>query len=110
MFARLTNNREHGRQASEAYQVKSVSDLGCMHVLLNARTSNWQLWTASDELQELPSLAFIELAHCLQQILDAVAVHVVAMIGLDGVRQGCDLLAYAFANAKTQQTKPKLTL
>lgn len=50
-------------------------------------TSNRQLRTAGDELQEVPALLVFELAHCLKEVAHALAVEVVAMVRLDGVHE-----------------------
>lgn len=52
-------------------------------------TSNGKLGASSSKLQEVPSLARRELAHCLQQVPHALAVHVEAVICLDGVHESC---------------------
>lgn len=50
-------------------------------------TSNGKLRATSDELQEFATLHGLKAAHRLEQIPHRLAVHVVAMIGLDGVKE-----------------------
>jgi hypothetical protein len=62
-FAWLANDGEHGRKVLEAWNTISTH----VDVLVkNQRTSNGQLRTTSDELQEIPSLLICELAHSLE--------------------------------------------
>lgn len=48
-------------------------------------TSDRKLWATGDELQEVPPLGWGELAHCLQKIADALAVHIETVVCLDRI-------------------------
>lgn len=52
-------------------------------------TSDGKLRAAGGELQEIPALGWGEFTHGLQQILDALAVHVEPVIGLDRIHKCC---------------------
>lgn len=53
------------------------------------QTSNWEFWTARGELQEIATFWDGQLAHGLEQILHALAIHIESMIGLDRIHQCC---------------------
>ena len=86
-FAGLAHYGEHGRQAPEA--CGEVSSVISMDDSWHRPTSNGKLGTAGGELQEVASLDRSQLAHRLQKILDAAAVHVETMIRLDRVHECC---------------------
>jgi len=50
-------------------------------------TSNGKLRTTSDELKEVAALRGGHLAHDLQEMLDALAVEVVAVVGFEGIHK-----------------------
>ena len=50
-------------------------------------TSDGKLGATSDELQEVTALRRLKAAHCLQQVPDSIAVHVVTVISLDRVQK-----------------------
>jgi hypothetical protein len=71
-----------------------VKDLNPKRILDTARkdehvmlTSNWKLGASSCKLQEIATLCSIKIAHGMEQVLDALAVHVVAVIRLDRVKE-----------------------
>lgn len=50
-------------------------------------TSNRKFGASSCELQEIATLGSVKAAHGMEQVLDRLAVHVVAMIRLDRVKE-----------------------
>jgi hypothetical protein len=84
-FTRLTNDGEHGCKVLEAWLYVSLScDITRMDT---RRTSNWQLRTAGDELQEVPPLLVRKLAHRLEQVAHTLTVKVIAVVRLDRVHK-----------------------
>lgn len=65
VLARFADNSKHRREAAE--------------------TPNRKLRASCNELKEFAALIQVKLAHDLQQIFHAAAIHVVAVVGLDGV-------------------------
>lgn len=68
-------------------------------------TSDRQLWTTCCELQEITALGSCELAHGLQQIFHTLAIHVEAVICLDGVHQ-----CYHYVSLNLTAVEIRLTL
>ena len=50
-------------------------------------TSDRELWAAGNELQEIFSLRQIKLAHHLQEVSHALAIHIISVVCLDRVTQ-----------------------
>lgn len=61
-----------------------------------AETPNRKLRASRNELKEFAALAQVKLAHDLQQIFHAAAIHVVAVVGLDGIGEGWILVNFVF--------------
>ena len=87
-FARLADHREHRRQALESYYFSQYL-YGPKKKKKKKKklTSDRQLGTASGELEEIPTFRVGKLAHHLKEILDALAIHIVAMVCLDGIHE-----------------------
>jgi len=63
---------------------KSLFPFSQVRILL---TSDWELRAAGCELEEVTTLRWTQFAHCLKQVLDSLAVHIEAMVGLDRVHK-----------------------
>jgi len=50
-------------------------------------TSNWKLGASSDELKEVAALRGAHFTHDLEEMLDALAVEIVAVIGFERVHE-----------------------
>lgn len=82
-LAGAADNRENRRETLEAYYQLVAGEKEVTSVL----TSNRKFRAACNKLEEVPTLLRAQLAHGLKQVPHTLAVHVEAMVRLDGIHQ-----------------------